>query len=170
MSLNPAILKSIDFSSVDCEIGKHRISIDENHYLIIGIASDDVGADFHWNLKWAPDHGQRPHGFTGAAIKVCRDRGEALWFEPERDGHTVYIDKETIRVVKTAIEHGYAYVCLTLYGPATDAYGATHFVDIASVSCGAIDWDAGYIQSILTELAHEVADQIADRNSKVLTA
>ena len=158
MTFDPALLDSVEVERLDF-YSPVKQKISDDYSLIIKIENDHLSASYFYNLAWAPNLGQRPPGFTGAAVKITVDRNDALWFEPERDGSKVYNDSETIRAVRRAVEDGYACASVSLIGPAIDEYGGKHHVEIACESVGGLDWDEEYITETIRELISTIACQ-----------
>lgn len=147
-----------------------QIDLNDKYFLVAKVEADDVSITdiCDYKLEWAPNISQRPYGYTGAAVKVAHDRGQCLWFEPQRDGKTVYNDKDTIAYVKRQVQDGFAYLVLTLYGPTTDAFEREHCVELFSVGLGAVDWEpfkAGYscpIKDAFKELLEELRQKVSN--------
>lgn len=121
----------------------YRHELSDDYYLLFVVKNDDLTfkeIGIGTCSEWVRNDVARPVGFTGAAIKIAKDRGWCMWWEPERDGKKVYCDDKMVRYVKSVIEEGYAFVSVGLYGPAADRFGIKHTVMLEAFGMGGVDW------------------------------
>ena len=72
------------------------------------------GMDCMGKVAWVDDRrnrysdnpAPRPDGFTGAARKITTGYGDSYWWEPYREGHTVYWDREQQDAVRDLLMYG----------------------------------------------------------------
>jgi hypothetical protein len=153
----------------DCDLSElrsdgDRIDLGEGYSLALKIApEDDPARDFLGECSgtlsdWEKSDSPRPHGFTGAAEKIARDRGFCLWWEPYREGKKVYNSPADRAYVANALEYGFSWVRLSLHGPAVDELGYSHTVRIDSASIGGVDYfaDPDYVGELVADLRAEL--------------
>ena len=126
----------------------------------------DVRADGPGRFsEWVGNRSPRPYGFTGAAIKLWRDRSHCVWWEPEREGRKVYNDAATIRAVRDLWEFGFQLLTVKLKGPALDSLGGGHVVTLESASIGCVEpcLNDSTLSEYTAELIQELASLISDK-------
>lgn len=142
-------LKTFDakmFSCGDLVDKPKTFMLAPGYFLVLSVSPDestsvtDDGCAPGKFSSWVFDNSGRPEGFTGAAVKIAVDGCFCLWWEPERDGKTVYNDEETIRYIKNLLRDGYCQVEVKFKGPAKDLFGNEHTVTLWQSCSGAISW------------------------------
>lgn len=145
-SLSQAIKDcSVPSALKDLAQESHNVELGEGYSLLFRVGDDDLTVNEIGPGKfsdWVRGDSQRPDGFTGAAVKIGRDRAWCRWWEPERDESTgkVYNSEYDIEYVKFCWENGYAFISLHVQGPALDRFGNSHNVILESFGMGGVDW------------------------------
>ncbi len=133
-----------------------RVSIEHDPDYSINDYDSDGRISTVLSYHYDNHYSTRPDGFTGRARKLQVGRGEYVWWEPYADDFGYQDDagvwqsakwdmlprdvqrKEADRI-RDLVEYGFVIVALRLEEEVTDAFGNTHWVEVAGASCGGVD-------------------------------
>jgi hypothetical protein len=148
-----------DGDTLELEDGRTlRLRLEPDQDASINDYESDGSIEWTRNNAYGP---VRPDNYTGRARILNRDRGQTLWWEPpsiEMVG-TVWTDEEMRKEegrIRMLAEFGFVGVILEVCDKERDAYGA--LVVREQGSLWGIEWDvdAGYLQTVLSDLAAEL--------------
>ena len=142
-----------------------RLDLEHGYFLELTVAPDDIDPfdffDCYGKIESTCSR-YRPSGFDGSAEIIDRRWGEAVWWQPYREGRKLYNSPKDRRRVIDLLEYGLKVATLTLYGPANSVVGS-HTVDIDSVCVGGLEPledPKDYAADLLSDIIHGLKHQL----------